>query len=185
MNYIGKLALCLFITIVVSSYSNNFNSVVDNLKQNGFEIGEQTNPIVLYVFVNIISIVIFDIVILVFSYVRNFSKFVHDKFNIRKVKMENTNWEIEYQNINKKYEHLRMKLKEIINHFITLLQEHKVSINSKDLMGYIKSINNHIDKADFNIIEERCKQLSKTLIKNKDMPSIEKTNDNFIKRETK
>jgi len=73
----------------------------------------------------------------------------------------------------------------IINHFITLLQEHKVSINSKDLMGYIKSINNHIDKADFNIIEERCKQLSKTLIKNKDMPSIEKTNDNFIKRETK
>ena len=41
------------------------------------------------------------------------------------------------------------------------------------------------EKTDFNILKERCKQISKVIVKDKDIPIVERTNDNFIKRETK
>ena len=180
MKYLGKIALCLLITIVVSSYSNNFSVYIDKIQENGFEISSQVKPIILYVLVNIISIIVFDIVVFLFTFIGDIFNFINKLHEGNKVC-----WEEKYNEVNEKYENLRMRLKEIINHFITLLQNHKVSISNKDLMPYIRSISNHIDKAEFNILKERCTQISKELVKDKDIPIVERTNDNFIKRETK
>ncbi|WGE50308.1 hypothetical protein NYR68_08520 [Actinobacillus equuli subsp. haemolyticus] len=186
MKYIGKIAVCLLITIILTLYENKINTIILSLQHIHISLDQEKSIIFKYVFINIITLILCDAIIWLMLKMEEFKVYLDSLFSKKNIKNKEEKYE-DYKNkylkLKEDFSKFKGEFKVFINHFLTILERNKLNINYKELIKHLNKISIHIDKHDYDILKERCESFNR--FSTKEIKQTLTENNNSFKKENK
>lgn len=181
MKYIGKLAVCLLITIILTLYEDKINIITSSLQYIHISLNQNQSIVFKYVLINITTLILCDIIICLMLKIEKVNIYLNSILRKKSIKnKEEKDYKNKYLKLKKEFSKFKGEFKVFINHFLTILERNKVNINYNELINHLNKISIHIDQHDYEILKERCENFNR-FSKDEIAQNLTENNNSFKK----